>query len=187
MECSTPRLLIRPVTFADIENALVSWSQGRASVRFLDAARRVLSRRSLKKTSKASRKTKDSILFGVSEKNTEKKIESMRVRRIDEWSGLASLGYLIRNSSSRGQGIATEELTSLSDCILSPRGLSASFKREWQLPTQHPCQLSKSRASLAGLCFRSSSLMVANFTTLSYTKNSGLLQTSQRENLALWK
>lgn len=44
----------------------------------------------------------------------------MRVRRIDERNGLASLGYLIRNASSRGQGIATEELTSLRDYILSP-------------------------------------------------------------------
>lgn len=120
MECSTPRLLIRPFTFADIDNAYASWFQDRESIRFLDVARRDLSRRSLKKAFKASRNKKDSVLFGIFEKNTEKKIGSMRVSRIDEWNGLASIGYLIGNASSRGQGIATEALTSLSDCILSP-------------------------------------------------------------------
>ena len=87
MGCSTPRLLIRPVTFADVDNALVCWFQGRASAPFLDAARRDLFRRSLKKIFKASRKTKDSILFGVFKKNTEKKLDLCELAGVTSGTG----------------------------------------------------------------------------------------------------
>ncbi len=120
MECSTPRLLIRPFTVADIDSDYVGWFQDKESIRFLDVARRDLSKRSLKKAFKTSGKIEGSILFGIFDKTTEKKIGTMRVSRIDQWNGLAWVGYLIGNSASRGQGIATEALTSLSDCILTP-------------------------------------------------------------------